>query len=58
MKKMVRPVLFSTAACALLAGCAQPPPPVQALPPGPTSAEVTDYAIAPAQYPAREGLGQ
>src|SRR5215469_15257649 len=28
MKKTVGPLLFATAACALLAACAQPPPPV------------------------------
>jgi hypothetical protein len=52
MKKMVRAILFATAAGALLTACAQPPPPVQALPPGATPAEVTDYAIAQAQYRA------
>ena len=45
------------AACALLAGCAQPPPPVQALPPGPTPAEVIDYATAQAQYRAAKASG-
>jgi hypothetical protein len=57
MKKMLRPPLFSAAACALLAGCEQSPPPVQAFPPGPTPAEVTDYAIAQAQYRAAETTG-
>ena len=57
MKKTVRPILFATAACALFAACAQPPPPVQALPPGPTSAEVIDYAIAQAQYRAANASG-
>jgi hypothetical protein len=57
MKKMLRPLLFSAPACALLAGCAQSPPPVQALPPGPTPAEVTDYAIAQTQYRAAEASG-
>jgi hypothetical protein len=57
MKKMIRAVLVSAAACALLAGCAQPPPPVQALPPGPTPAEVIDYATAQAQYRAGEASG-
>jgi hypothetical protein len=57
MKKMLRPVLFAAAACALLSACAQPPPPVQALPPGPTPAEVTDYAIAQAQYRAATASG-
>jgi hypothetical protein len=54
---MVRPILLTTAACALLAGCAQPPPPVQGFPPGPTPAEVTDYAIAQGQYRAAMDLG-
>jgi hypothetical protein len=57
MKKTVRPILFATAAGALLAACAQPPPPVQALPPGPTPAEVIDYAIARAQYRAAKASG-
>jgi hypothetical protein len=54
---MVRPVLFTTAACALLTACVQPPPPVQALPPGPTPAEVTDYASAQARYRAAKASG-
>ena len=54
---MVRPVLFATAACALFAGCAHAPPPVRALPPGPTPAEVIDYAIAQAQYRAAKASG-
>ena len=53
MRKMIRSVLPAAAACALLAGCAQPTP-VQPLPPGPTPAEVADYARAQAQY--RSGL--
>jgi len=57
MKKMLRPILFATATCALLAGCAQPPPPVQALPPGPTPTEVVDYATAQAQYRAAKASG-
>jgi hypothetical protein len=57
MKKMLRPILFATAACALLAGCAQPPPPVQALPPGPTPPEVIDYATAQTQYRAAKASG-
>jgi hypothetical protein len=57
MKKMLRPILFATATCALLAGCAQPPPPVQALPPGPTPAEVIDYATAQAQSHAAKASG-
>jgi hypothetical protein len=54
---MNRPVLFATAACGLLAACVQPPPPVQALPPGPTPAEVIDYATAQAQYRAAKASG-
>jgi len=57
MKKTVGPLLFATAAYALLAGCAQPPPPVQALPPSPTPAEVIDYSIAQAQYRAEKASG-
>ena len=46
---------FTAAAfCALLTACAQPAPPVQPLPPGPTPQEVADYARALAQY--RSGL--
>lgn len=57
MKKTVRPILFATGACALFAACAQPPPPVQALPPGATPEEMIDYAIAEAQYRAAETTG-
>jgi hypothetical protein len=57
MKKMVRPMLFGTAASALLTACAQPPPPVQALPLGPSPAEVIDYATAQAQYRAANASG-
>jgi hypothetical protein len=46
MKKMLRPILFATATCALFSACVQPPPPVQALPPGATPEEVVDYATA------------
>ena len=53
MGKMIRSALPAVAACALLAACAQPTP-VQPLPPGPTPAEVADYARAQAQY--RSGL--
>lgn len=56
MKKMVRSVLFATAACALSA-CAQPPPAAQALSPGPTPAEVIDYSTAQAQYRAAKASG-
>jgi hypothetical protein len=54
MKKTVRPILFATAARALLTGCAQPPPPSLL---GPTAAEVIDYAIAQAQYRAAKASG-
>jgi hypothetical protein len=54
---MVRPVLFTTAAGALLAACAQTPPPVQALPPGPTPAEVIDYGTAQARYRVAKASG-
>jgi hypothetical protein len=55
--KTIRPILFTTAAGALITACAQPPPPVQALPPGPTPAEVIDYATAQAQYRAAKASG-
>jgi hypothetical protein len=57
MERMVRSTLFVTAWCALLTDCVQPPPPVQALPPGPTPAEVIDYSIAQAQYRAAKASG-
>ena len=57
MRKMVRPVLFTTAACALSAACAQPSPAVQALSPGPTPAEVIDYSTAKAQYRTAKASG-
>jgi hypothetical protein len=57
MKKTVSPILFATAAWALLTACAQPPPPIQALPPGPSPAEVIDYATAQAQYRAAKASG-
>ena len=57
MRNMICWALIVPAACALLAGCAQPPPPVQALPPGPTPAEVIDYATAQAQYRAAQTSG-
>jgi uncharacterized lipoprotein YajG len=50
MKEIICPVLAAAAAFALLASCAQPPRPVQALPPGPTPEEVADYARAQMQY--------
>jgi hypothetical protein len=46
-----------TAAAALVAACAQPAPQVQLLPPGPTPAEVVDYAVAQAQYRAAQASG-
>ena len=57
MSNMICSTLIVAAAGALLAGCAQPPPPVQALPPGPTPAEVIDYSIAQAQYRAGKASG-
>jgi hypothetical protein len=57
MKKMFRAVLFASAGGALFTACAQPPPPVQALPPGPTPAEVIDYATAQTQYRAAKASG-
>src|SRR6516165_6735806 len=54
MGKMTGPALTAAAVCALLAACAQPPTPVQALAPGPTPDEVADYARAQARY--RSGL--
>jgi len=50
MRKIICPALIAAAACALLAGCAQPAPPVQALPLGATPQEVVDYARAQVQY--------
>ena len=57
MSNVIWSTLIVAAAGALLAGCAQPPPPVQALPPGPTPAEVIDYATAQAQYRAAKASG-
>ena len=57
MNNVICSTLIVAAAGALLAGCAQPPPPVQAFPPGPTPAEVTDYAIAQTRYRAAEASG-
>ena len=57
MSNVICSTLIVAAAGALLAGCAQPPPPVQALPPGPTPAEVIDYATAQAQYRAAKASG-
>jgi hypothetical protein len=57
MGKTVRPIAFAAGACALFAGCVQPPPPVQALPPGPNPTEVIDYATAQAQYRAAKASG-
>jgi hypothetical protein len=50
MRKVICLAFTATVACALLASCAQPPAPVQALPAGPTPDEVADYARAQAQY--------
>jgi hypothetical protein len=57
MSNLICSTLIVAAAGALLASCAQPPPPVQALPPGPTPAEVIDYATAQAQYRAAKASG-
>jgi hypothetical protein len=57
MKKMICPALIATAACALLAACARPATPVQALPPGATPEEVVDYARAQAQYRSAQASG-
>jgi hypothetical protein len=57
MSNVICSTLIVAATGALLTACAQPPPPVQALPPGPTPAEVVDYAIAQAQYRAAETMG-
>jgi hypothetical protein len=57
MKNMAFPIIFGIICYALLAACAQPPPPVQPLPPGPTPAEVIDYSIAQAQYRAAKASG-
>src|SRR5215469_1999630 len=57
MNNVICSTLIVAAAGALVAGCAQTPPPVQALPPGPTPAEVIDYATAQAQYRAAQDLG-
>ena len=50
MRKMIDSAFTAAAACTLLAACAKPATPVQLLPPGPTPAEVADYARAQAQY--------
>jgi hypothetical protein len=57
MSNVICSTLIAAAAGVLLAACAQPPPLVQALPPGATPAEVIDYAIAQAQYRAAEATG-
>jgi hypothetical protein len=41
----------------LLAGCAQPQAPVQPLPPGPSPAEIADYAAAQAQNRRGQATG-
>jgi hypothetical protein len=57
-RPMIKAMLIRTigpaATCAVLAACAPNPPPIQPIPPSPTSEEVTEYAIAQAQY--RVGL--
>jgi hypothetical protein len=50
MRKPICVALTAAAACVLLGACAEPPKPVQALPPGPTPEEVADYARAQTQY--------
>jgi hypothetical protein len=57
MRKMICPALIAAAACALLAACAQPATPVQALSPGATPEEVVDYAGAQAQYRSAQASG-
>ena len=57
MRKMICPALIAAAACALLAACARPATPVQALPPGATPEEVVDYARAQAQYRFAQASG-
>ena len=57
MNNVICSTLIVAAAGALLAGCAQPPPAAQALRPGPTPAEVIDYATAQAQYRAAKASG-
>ena len=60
MRKMICRVPTTTAVCALLVACAQPPAPspsIQALPPGATPAEVVDYATAQTQYRAAQASG-
>jgi hypothetical protein len=57
MSNVICSTLIVAATGALLTACAQPPPPVQALPPGPTPAEVIDYSIAEAQYRAAKASG-
>ena len=52
MRKMICPALIAAAACALLAACAQPATPVQALPPGATPEEVVDYTRRISRPPA------
>src|SRR5262249_31699525 len=54
MGRVICLALNGAVACALLASCAQPPPPAQALPAGPTPGEVADYARAQAW--CRSGL--
>jgi hypothetical protein len=58
MKEMLRPILFAAAAGTLLAGCVQPPPLVQALPPGPDPCGSDRLLHSAGVGPCREGLGQ
>ena len=56
MKTIYPAALTAGAACILLAACG-PPSPGKPIPPGPTSAEVVDYAIAQAQYRSAQAMG-
>jgi hypothetical protein len=57
MRNTSRAALIAVAASALLAACAQPVTTIRALPAGPTSEEVGDYAIAQARYRAAKASG-
>jgi hypothetical protein len=49
-KAMLIRTIGLAATCVVIAACASNPPPIQALAPGPTPEEVTEYAIAQTQY--------
>jgi hypothetical protein len=57
MRKMICPALIAAAACALLAACAQPATPVQALSLGATPEEVVGYARAQALSRSAQASG-